>query len=161
MTTISVNIEGLSSFKEELFQNLCRTKKCDLLCIQETHRDVHQARLPIHGMRLIAERAHRQYGSVVFGNPDIRVINVSVSGKSDLGIITVELSNLTVTSIYKLLDTPLSVISVGDQDREKPSVFVGDFNSHSCMWGYAKDDADGRLVLRWAESHRLSLIHDS
>ena len=38
MTVISLNIEGLSSAKEDLIAKMCFKHKCTVLCLQETHR---------------------------------------------------------------------------------------------------------------------------
>lgn len=42
LTLTSVNIEGISSVKEDLLQEFCKKYKCDLLCLQETHRGENQ-----------------------------------------------------------------------------------------------------------------------
>ena len=39
-------------------------------------------------------------------------------------------------------------------------IVVGDFNSHSTLWGYTSTDNDGEAVGLWAESNNLSLIHN-
>jgi hypothetical protein len=38
---------------------------------------------------------------------------------------------------------------------------MGDFNCHNNQWGYADNDENGELLLRWAESHNLYLIFDA
>ena len=42
MDIISCNIEGLSIEKQDLLSDLCRNMKCEVLCLQETHRDKSQ-----------------------------------------------------------------------------------------------------------------------
>ena len=43
----------------------------------------------------------------------------------------------------------------------KPHIVIGDFNSHSTFWGYTTTDSDGEAVEQWADSNRLSLIHNA
>ncbi|CAG9796474.1 unnamed protein product [Diatraea saccharalis] len=41
--------------KAEILSKLCQSTQCDILCVQETHRDGNQSRPYIHGLTLIAE----------------------------------------------------------------------------------------------------------
>ena len=38
LTVTSINIEGMSAAKQQLLEELCEKQKCDVLCVQETHR---------------------------------------------------------------------------------------------------------------------------
>ncbi|KAL7379523.1 hypothetical protein ABVT39_000762 [Epinephelus coioides] len=40
-------------------------------------------------------------------------------------------------------------------------ISIGDFNSHSTLWGYEVNDRDGDEVETWLESKHLTLIHDA
>ena len=42
----------------------------------------------------------------------------------------------------------------------KPHIVIGDFSSHSTLWGYTTMDSDREAVEQWAYSNRLSLIHN-
>ena len=77
-----------------------------------------------------------------------------------IDILRVDLNGISVTSVYKPPGERFSfhqpLAAVGDQQQ----VIIGDFNSHSSTWGYAKANTDGELIEDWAENQRLSLIHD-
>lgn len=55
LTIVSQNIEGFSAYKGQLLATLCAENYCDILCIQETHRDMASSRPKIPGMILIGE----------------------------------------------------------------------------------------------------------
>ena len=61
MLAISVNIEVLSSRKEDLLTNICKEYHCDILCIQETHRVLNHNRPRITGMTLTIEHPHEKH----------------------------------------------------------------------------------------------------
>jgi len=52
---ITQNIEGFSVIKGELFANFCEKEKCDVPCVQETHRNEVSPRSKIPGMNLVIE----------------------------------------------------------------------------------------------------------
>ena len=63
---ISVNIEGLSSSKQQILAELWANHMCDVVCMQETHRGPGTVRPRVRGMNLVAEIANGQYGCVLF-----------------------------------------------------------------------------------------------
>ena len=67
---MSINIDGMSSPKQRQPADMCAEKKCDVLCIQETHRGEKAVRPRIRGMRLVAKIPHKQYGSDIFVRSD-------------------------------------------------------------------------------------------
>ena len=42
----------------------------------------------------------------------------------------------------------------------RPTVIIGDFNSHNTIWGYEQNDNDGEAVEDWATSKNLTLLHN-
>lgn len=71
---MSINIEGISFNKEELLAELCKIHTCNLICLQETHRDKDMKTLRIKGMNVLTEiRPHRKYGSAIFVKLNIQV----------------------------------------------------------------------------------------
>ena len=55
---IAVNIEGLSSTKQQFLAELCVNDRCDVLCMQETYRGPDVVRHRVPGINLVAEIAH-------------------------------------------------------------------------------------------------------
>lgn len=59
LITISINIKGISSIKEDILAQLCKETSCDILYIHDTHRG-NESRTPkINGMTLAAIRPQR------------------------------------------------------------------------------------------------------
>ena len=52
---MSINIEGMSAAKQQVLAEICQRQKCDVLCVQETHRGETAVRPRIRGMSLVAE----------------------------------------------------------------------------------------------------------
>lgn len=161
LTVISVNIEGMSPSKQQLLHELCREQKCDVLCIQETHRDTQQRRPKVPGLQLAAEIPHAKHGSAIFVKPGIHILSVHCTHQYNIEIITLELSNCVITSVYKPPSEKFSFAPPKNFDSQRMSIVIGDFNSHSHAWGYTHEDENGEAVISWAESNHLSLIHDS
>ncbi len=158
LMVMSINIEGLSSVKQQILAELCTKYKCDVLCMQETHRSKTSIRPRIEGMELVAETPHDKYGSAVFVRSNYRYESTSVSSTNNIEIIQVQLKGITVTSVYK---PPNEQFEYNCVPNTSTQVVIGDFNSHSTQWGYRTTNEDGTLVERWAESNLLSLIHDA
>ena len=83
----------------------------------------------------------------------------SVCEEENVEFITVALPGVVVHSLYKPLPEPFLLPPLGQ--RIKPHIVIGDFNSHSTLWGYTTTDSDGEAVEQWADSNRLSLIHNA
>ena len=135
---------------------MCKEKHC--LCLQETHRSKDQARPMIPGMTLVAERPHNKHGSSVFIRVGLKVNSISVCEEENVEFITVELSGVAVHSLYKPPPELFLLPPLGQ--RIKPHFVLRNFNSHSTLWGYTTTDSDGEAVGQWADSNRLSLIHN-
>ena len=159
LMVMSINIEGLSSVKQQIMAELCVKYKCDVLCMQETHRSNKAIRPRINGMELVAEIPHDKYGSAVFVSKNYTCESTSVSSTDNIEIIQVQLSGVSVTSFYKPPNEQFEFSC--NTTQTSTQVIIGDFNSHSTQWGYRSTNEDGTLVERWAESNLLSLIHDA
>ncbi|XP_049873462.1 uncharacterized protein LOC126372007 [Pectinophora gossypiella] len=159
LRVISINIEGFSRDKSEILSELCRSTQCDILCVQETHRDANQSRPYIPGLTLIAEICHPKHGNAVFVAPGISATSVEYSSDNGVEIITVDIGYCTVTSVYKPPNTPFQFVPPTNFNNDKTKIVMGDFNSHSTNWGYNATNADGEAVEEWAETQDLTLIH--
>ena len=64
-----------------------------------------------------------------------------------------------IRSVYKPTNDPFELPALGH--RNLPHIVIGDFNSHSTTWDYARTDNEGEAVERWADSCDFTLIHDA
>ncbi|VVC36851.1 Hypothetical protein CINCED_3A001314 [Cinara cedri] len=158
--TISINIEGLTESKERLLSELCSTTACDILCVQETHRDAGKRKPTISGMRMVIERPHKKYGSAIFVRPELEIVSVGLTEESDFEILTVETKYFTVTSIYKPPKKPFVFHKPENFNNRRTKIVIGDFNSRSPAWGYKNLSKNGKLINKWAEDEGLVGIHD-
>ncbi|XP_061721084.1 uncharacterized protein LOC133527905 [Cydia pomonella] len=111
-------------------------------------------------MVLIAEIKHRQYGSALFVRPGLNIRSVYKTSTNNIEIITAELNNCTITSVYKPPNEKFQFDKTLNFDSQPTRFVVGDFNSHSESWDYRAADENGDLVEEWADSYGISLIHD-
>ena len=155
---MSVNMEGLSSYKQQILAEPCVNHKCDVLCMQETHRGHGAVRHRVNGMNLVAEIALEQYGSAFFIRDSCTCDSTCTSSTDNIEIIQATLNGVSVHSYYKppnqAFDFRSSTIDTHLQ------VLIGDFNSHSTEWGYRSTNDDGTLLERWCDVNSLTLIHD-
>ena len=121
-------------------------------------RNTPSQRPKIHGMMLLAERPHK-HGNSVFVGDGLKVNSISVCEEENVEFITVELPGVVVHSLYK--PPPESFLLPPLGQRIKPHIVIGDFNSHSTLWGYTTTDSDEDAVEQLAGSNRLSLIHNA
>ena len=61
-------------------------------------------------------------------------------------------------SVYKPPNNQLALPALGHRDL--PHIVIGDFNSHSTLWGYDTTYNNGEAVEQWADSCDLTIIHD-
>jgi len=160
INVITQNIEGFFASKGELLASLCKSERCDVLCVQETHRDEVSVRPKMSGMKLVIELPHLQYGSAIYTKPELVVGSTSYSHSSQIEILTIEVRNCTITSVYKPPNIAFAFEKPDNFDKCDTKIVLGDFNSHSVTWGYQETDQNGENVESWAEAEGLSLIHD-
>ena len=104
LMVMSVNIEGLVSAKQQILAELRANHKCDVLCIQETHRGPGEVRHRVPVMNLVAEITDEQYGSVLFINDSCTCESTSTSSTDNIEIIQATLNCVSVNSYYKAFD---------------------------------------------------------
>ena len=104
------------------------------------------------------ERPHAKYGIAIFARTRLLISRTAKYEHNDIEILSIELTNLTITAIYKPPNTPFD--STNLQINKKLNVIIGGFNSQHQDWGYAKTNDDGKAVESWAENQKVNLIHD-
>ena len=111
------------------------------------------------GMTLVAQHPHNKHCSSVFVRDGLKVNSISLCEEENVEFITVELPAVVVHSMYKQPPEPFLLPPLGQ--RIKPHIVIGDYNSHSTLWGYTKADSDGEAIEQWGDSNRLLLIHNA
>ena len=155
---ISANIEGLSAVYTAMLSDLCKEQHCHCLCLQETHRGARKVRPRIPGMTLVAERSHDKYGSAIFIGDNLKVKSISATAVNHVEVITAELPDVVVHSVYKPPSEQFVLPPLGH--RSLPQIVIGDFNSHNTICGYDDTDNNSVTFIQCAESNSLTLIHN-
>lgn len=83
-----------------------------------------------------------------------------MSDDHNIEVLSVELSSVVVTSVYKPPPVDFVFPQPIPKVHGKPQIIIGDFNSHSTQWGYPEMNKDGEAVEDWMDTNQLSLIHD-
>ena len=91
------------------------------------------------------------------GTTRLTVDNATVSGNDNIEVLSIEIMELSVSSVYK---PPIETFSLPNAvTYGRVNVVIGDFNSHSVTWGYGETNEDGESVENWADANQMSLIH--
>ena len=152
---ISFNCEGLSSVKAELLSNL----EPDILCLQETHKDMTPPTIP--GMSLIVHHQSPVHGSAIYAKDPASIDRSFNDTAQDVEVLRVDTTQMTLISVYKPPPTPFNWPQNIPMDQTtRPTMIIGDFNSHNTLWGYEQNDKDGEAVEEWATSKSLALLHN-
>nr|CAI5847833.1 unnamed protein product [Callosobruchus analis] len=110
---------------------------------------------------LIGATFSEVYGSATYVRSETQGAELT-SCNSDNGVFTtsVKVNGLSVINLYKppRNDWPPNVIPTSDS---RPSVYIGDFNSHHNLWGYESNDRSGELLHEWAEINNLQLVFNA
>lgn len=57
-------------------------------------------------MRLVVERPHSKYESAIFTKPDLDITSTGIIDKNNIEIMTIDVKQCTITSIYKPPNVP-------------------------------------------------------
>lgn len=97
-------------------------------------------------MRLVVERPHCKYGSAIFFKPELEIISTGITEKDNIEIMTIDVKQCTITSVYKPPGTPFKYEELNNFSKRKTKIVIGDFNSQNVLWGYAENNEDGDNV---------------
>jgi len=64
----------------------------------------------------------------------------ATSDSKQTEILTIEVGNCTITSVYKLPNTDITFEKPINFDNYDTKIVLSDLNSHSTTWGYLEND---------------------
>ena len=130
------------------------------LSLSVSPRNTQRCKRPsIPRMTLVADRPHDKYGNAIFITDDLKVKSISVTATNHVEMIIAELLDVVIHYVYQPLSEQFVLPSLGHRSLHKS--VIGDFNSHNTIWGYDATVNNGVIVVQWAESNSLTLIHDA
>ena len=130
--SMTVILKVYKLIKHPYYQNCARYSIATVYVSKRHTEQTDQVRPKIPGITLVAERPHNKHGSSVFVRDGLKVNSISVCEEENVEFITVELPGV-VHSLYKPPPEPFLLPPLGQ--RIKPHIVIGDFNSHSTLWG--------------------------
>ena len=74
-------------------------------------------------------------------------------------VISIEMTGVVVHSVYKPPNEKCVLPAL--VNGYLPNIVIGDFNSHSNIWGYTNTDDNGEAVEQWEDSCNLIMIHNA
>ncbi|KAL4088598.1 hypothetical protein QTP88_023687 [Uroleucon formosanum] len=148
---------GLSRAKAEIIAQTF--KDADIIALQETHvPDDKTNRLKINGFQLINFSGHPKHGIATYVNHKWppRLVKCVEGNEHSIGI---QIGDLSVFNVYKPPSErwTTQVLPVSHH----PSIFIGDFNSHSTDWGYSHTDENGEKLSNWESINHMYLKYDA
>ena len=115
------------------------------LSVSPRNTPIHQS--PKGGMSLVVERPHNKYGSAILIQKDLKVKKIYERFQGTVELITIVMPGIVVHSVYKPPNDPFELPALGH--RNLPHIVIGDFNSHSTMWGYTSTDNASHTYCDW------------
>ena len=158
------NGRSLLAHQAELKNYLACTKvRPSLICVQETSLKTGK-NVTVQGYSI--ERRDRE-GANGGGVAILIADGVSytvVDRPQDVEALSIQFSlaskrKITVTNIYHPPGTPINTASLQRIFALKDNIIVGDFNSHSTLWGSTRTDANGRVIEELLEEHDLTVLN--
>jgi hypothetical protein len=164
LTILQLNIEGISKDKADYLSKLASENKVDVIVLQETHTGSEydlRKRGDISGYTLLECLDSRVYGSATYIKDNITDFEVLHKGvENDIYTIVTRIQDVHVINVYKPpnVQWPDNCFS---RIYPHPAVYLGDFNSHHNLWGYAENDENGRSLVTWMEMNHFHLVFDA
>ena len=156
------NAEGVHKKKVHLAKRLSE-EKIDIACIQETHL-TDTIRFSTRGYQIFRyDRIGRSKGGVMMlikNDYPAEVKNLNTNDHSEIQEANIIYNNtqIKIFNVYCPPDKDLNlhVMSI----PEERCLILGDFNSHSEMWGYDQADKRGEEVEDWQIDNKIALLND-
>lgn len=135
----------------------------DVIAIQETHtKDAADLNMRgnVHGYTLAGAINDEQYGVATYIRSQLKDFKVVYEDRTaDIYVLAIELAGIIIVNIYKPPGVTWPNPPVPSFSH--PVLYVGDFNSHSHMWGYENDDINGTIINNWIEINNLHLLYNA
>ncbi|KAL4101204.1 hypothetical protein QTP88_021224 [Uroleucon formosanum] len=161
ISILQINVEGLSMAKRTYLERMSKEHKVNILCLQETHipKGAPPDRFKIQGFQLTCHDDHPKYGTAIYIREDTSPYTIiPPSNINDISFIGINVRGISIFNTYKPPNTSWAHGSL--PTIPKPSVVLGDFNSHNTLWGYDTTDEAGEPLEEWFGSQDLYLIQD-
>ena len=170
LSILQWNAQGLTGgHGVELSQLLLsrRNNPYHLVCIQETWFTENRIfNIPNYSCIPRNRKTGERGGCAFFVHNSVYFKNITSHDTLELQSITVHLNTscVTVVNYYnpcqRLNSDTLDSIFSENLNNNKYLLILGDFNSHSPLWGSSSTDSNGRLIEQYIEDKNIILLND-
>jgi len=80
----------------------------------------------LRSMEISLELPHKKYGSAILTKPNLVIKSIGSSQINNIEIITIELMDFSITSVYKPLAQPYEFINPTNFKRDMSNIVIGD-----------------------------------
>ena len=158
LAIIQLNVEGLTTAKLDILEQLATNNKATVVLLQETHKENYTL-LKLHGYTLAGQTKSRHHSLATFIRDDVPWSPAGQCAPDTVVEWTAtKVQETTVVNVYK---PPPSKLQPGSLlDAPAPAVYAGDFNCWSTDWGYKTTNPDGAYLADWASTADAALLFD-
>lgn len=158
LVILQLNVEGLTTAKLDVLEQVATKNKATVVLLQETHKE-NDAILKLPGFTLAGHTKSKHHGTATFIK---EAVSWSPAGQccddAEVEWIATKVQDTTVVNVYK---PPPSRLEQGRlPDFPAPAVYAGDFNSWHTDWGYKHSNQDGEFLAEWFSSADAILLFD-
>ena len=153
---MQLNIEGISKQKYEVLEKQLYDE--NIAAIQETDLIQEGPRSEISGFTMVASHHHAKFGIATYIKDDLLPFTKILHSTNTIHV-GIKIHETTIINVYK---PPSATFAPEVLPKfEKPSIVLGDFNSHHTLWGYPANDTDGLKVAVWMARDDYSLLYNA
>ena len=158
LVILQLNVEGLTTAKLDVLEQLASINKATVVVLQETHKE-NATTLKLPGYTLAGHTKNRHHGLATFikdGVPWLPASQCTPDAKVEW--IATKVQETIVVNVYKPPPSRLQPDSL--PDIPAPAIYAGDFNCWHSDWGYKTTNHDGVSLVEWASSVDAVLLFD-
>ena len=131
---LQLNVEGITSSKLNIIEQLVSKRAVRLILLQETH-STNAAKLVLPNYKLARFISSRKHGLVTFAHKDLRWTHEGESpNHSDIHWLHTKIDDTTIINVYKPPSSQMTMTSL--PVFPPPSIYSSDFNCQHMSWGY-------------------------
>lgn len=138
-----------------------------ILCIQESNfKDGHCGKLrgykPFNKNR--TQASHDSGGVAIYVNDNTPAEEVLIVSPIEAVAVTIECPmKIIICNIYILNNCPFKLTDLQSIVKQlpRPFIIVGDFNSHSPLWGTRKRDKRGAIIEEWLDDPNIVVLNSN
>ena len=156
VTTLQLNVEGLTSAKMNIIEQLAVTNKAIVILLQETHQKCDE-KLVLPNYLLAGYIRSQQHGLATFIRQDIDwSLEAQSPPDSPTEWLAVKVLGVNIINVYK--PPPVRLTNSSLPSYAAPCLYAGDFNCQHTDWGYSRCSNDGNCLAEWASTNNLTLL---